>query len=120
MTRWKKGQSGNPLGRAPSLQHKEFFEKVIKPHKSELLELAIKKAKTGKHPQILKFLLERFIPKVAADPLEYEKMLLEIDKLRKEIKLLDEAPTLLELIKEDPKIKERLKEKGLNNEEQIC
>lgn len=111
---FQKGQSGNLAGRPPGLKHREFFDEAIKEHKSELMQIAITKAKSGKSPILLKFLLERFVPKIELHPLEYERTLLEIEKLQNEIKLLREAPMLLELIKEDPYIKDRLREKGIN------
>lgn len=117
---WKKGESGNAKGRPPGLKHQEFFDEIMKDHRADLLNLAINKAKSGKSPLILKFLLERFIPKIAMNPLEYEKMLLEIEKLTKENELLGEAPELLELLREDPiikkKLKERLKRRTFNGE----
>ena len=111
MALWQKGQSGNLKGRPPGLKHQEFFDEIIKDHRVDLLNIAIEKARSGKSPIILKFLLERFVPKIAMNPLEYEKMLLEIEKLTKENELLGEAPELLELLREDPIIKERLKER---------
>ena len=108
---WQKGESGNLKGRPPGLKHQEFFEEIMKDHRVDLLDIAITKARSGKSPAILKFLLERFIPKVALSPLEYQKLELECEKLRKENELLGEAPELLALLREDPIIKERLKER---------
>lgn len=108
---WQKGESGNLKGRPPGLKHQEFFEEIMKDHRVDLLHLAITKARSGKSPIILKFLLERFIPKVALSPLEYEKLELECEKLRKENAILEEAPDLLEILKEDPIIKEKLRER---------
>lgn len=114
-----KGISGNPEGRPPGVRHQEFFDGIMEGHRADLLNLAITKAHSGKHPVILKFLLERFIPKVALSPLEYEKLELECEKLRKENAILSEAPELLEILKEDPvikdKLKERLKRRTLNH-----
>jgi hypothetical protein len=110
---WKKGQSGNPAGRPVGTSHQEFFDEIMKSHKADLVKLAIDKAKSGKSPIILKFLLERFVPKAPLHPLEYEKLLLENEKLRKENKILDEAPALLDMIRDDPLFIERLREKQI-------
>lgn len=119
---WQKGESGNLKGRPPGLKHQEFFEEIMQDHRVDLLDLAIKKARSGKSPIILKFLLERFIPKIALSPLEYEKLELECEKLRKENAILGEAPELLEILKEDPiikeKLKERLKRRTLNHDKE--
>jgi hypothetical protein len=123
MALWEKGQSGNLNGRPPGVKHQEFFDEIMKDHRADLLNLAITKAKSGKSPVILKFLLERFTPKVALSPLEYEKLELECEKLRKENAILSEAPELLEILKEDPvikdKLKERLKRRTFNHDNHI-
>ena len=107
---WEKGQSGNPNGRPPGFKHQEFFHEIIQNHRVDLLNLAIEKAKNG-NSVMHRFILERFIPKVPMDALEYQKLELEIEKLRAENAILNEAPELLEIIKEDPLIKDRIKER---------
>jgi hypothetical protein len=107
-----KGQSGNPGGRPKGCLEKrtQFFYDYIEPRRTELLDLAMAKAHEG-DSRIIQFLIERFAPKQPLHVIEYQRLELECDKLRKENELLGEAPELLELLKEDPLIKERLKER---------
>lgn len=107
-----KGQSGNPSGLKKGTMHArtKFFYEFIDKQKEELLDLAMHKARNG-DARIIQFLIERFAPKQPLHVIEYQKLELECEKLRKENELLGEAPELLELLKEDPLIKERLKER---------
>lgn len=109
---YEKGQSGNPDGKAKGTLNKrsKFFYDYIEPKRTELLDLAMEKAHQG-DSKIIQFLIERFVPKQPLHVIEYHKLELECEKLRKENAILDEAPELLEILKEDPIIKEKLRER---------
>jgi len=57
-TRWKPGQSGNPKGRAPLVEH---VRKLLNPHREELVRKALTLALEG-DTTALKLCLERVAP----------------------------------------------------------
>jgi exonuclease III len=66
---FKAGQSGNPNGRPKgSINNKTRWLKVLEFHADELIEQAIELAKSG-DANILRFCLERIIPKAKDSPI---------------------------------------------------
>jgi hypothetical protein len=57
-TTWKRGQSGNPAGRAPGA---ELVRQLLEPKRKELVERAIELAMAG-DAQVMRALLDRLAP----------------------------------------------------------
>jgi hypothetical protein len=66
---FKKGQSGNPLGRPPNYNGIVKCRKLLQTHAKELIEQAVKMALAG-DMAALKLCLDRLIPPYAAEPVE--------------------------------------------------
>lgn len=70
MSKFEKGQSGNPAGRKPGIADKRTsLRKLLEPHAEKLIEKAVEMALNG-DPHALRLCLERLIPRAKDEPVD--------------------------------------------------
>ena len=125
MSKYAKGQSGNPAGRPPgSKSFQSELRAALEAHGPEILEKLIERAKNGE-PSSGRFLIERLLPTVKSAPVQVPLRLegspveqAEQIKtaLAEGLLTLDEARTLLdalrtvEVVKAASELPDRIKE----------
>jgi len=72
MTKFKQGESGNPLGRPAGIIDKRTqLNKLLQPHAEQLINKAIEIALAG-DINALRLCLERLIPKIKSESIKFE------------------------------------------------
>jgi hypothetical protein len=79
MTKFKKGQSGNPRGKKPGTVNKRTqLGKLLEPHAESLVNKAVELALAG-DVHAIKVCLDRLIPKATNLPVQFEMDGIDID-----------------------------------------
>lgn len=70
--KFKKGQSGNPLGKPRgTISKKNQLSKLLQPHAESLVAKAVELAQQGE-PNALRLCLERLIPRAKEEPVQFD------------------------------------------------
>ncbi|WP_131778378.1 DUF5681 domain-containing protein [Legionella bozemanae] len=72
MTKFKKGQSGNPSGKKPGTHNKRTaLAKLLEPHAENLINKAVELALEG-DVNALKLCLDRLLPRIISQPVQFD------------------------------------------------
>jgi len=72
MSKFKQGESGNPMGRPTGIADKRTqLSKLLQPHAEQIINKVIGYALAG-DPDALRLCMERLIPKIKSEPINFE------------------------------------------------
>lgn len=81
MTKFTKGQSGNPCGKKPgTLNRRTQLSKLLEPHAEKLINKTVELALEG-DVNALRLCIERLIPKSTSQPIQFEFNAIDLENI---------------------------------------